>query len=208
MGVTTEQFDALEPLPYSQARLLLQTGDILLFHSTAIGSFVIETFTESLWSHASIIWQVKDVDRVMLLESVDKMGVRCSRLSNRINGCAPDPRPYNGKLLVLRHKAVPAPIPDATAKAMMGFALDRLGYPYSTQELVDVAERIAAGLLHIAVSGEVASSVAYICSEYVACIYAAVGLELMQDKEGFVAPADISLDPNLELVCAMCPDSP
>lgn len=206
MAVTKEQFEALKPVPYSRARPQLRTGDIVLFHSAAAPSELIEIFTESLWCHAAMIWVVPDIDRVMLLESVDKYGVRGTRLSNRINGCPPAPSRYPGKLLVLRHPRLPYPLPRQTGVNLMGYALDRLGYPYGTQELIDIAERIGAGMLGAALKGEVSSSTSFICSQYVAWCYQAAGIQLQPDRKGFIAPADIAADPNVQALCALCPD--
>jgi hypothetical protein len=72
MAVSTAQFNALPPTTYGAARSRLRTGDIVLFHSSGIPSELIEHFTDSLWCHAAIVWNVAPpADRVMLLESVD-----------------------------------------------------------------------------------------------------------------------------------------
>ena len=84
----TPDFEAMKPIPYSQARPKLRTGDILLFHSTGLGSLATEYFTHSLWCHAAFVWCLPDVQRVLLLESMDKIGVRVMPMSTRINGCA------------------------------------------------------------------------------------------------------------------------
>ena len=63
-----------------------QTGDILLFSTVGGFSSLIEQFTDSLWSHAAFIWNMEDIDRVILLESVETFGVRAIALSNRIDG--------------------------------------------------------------------------------------------------------------------------
>jgi len=206
MPVTTAQFEAMKPVPYSQARELFRTGDILLFHSSAAPSELIEIFTESLWCHAAMIWVEADIDRVMLLESVDKFGVRATRLSNRINGCPPSPNKYPGKLLVLRHPDLPYPLPHQMGVDLMGYALDRLGYPYGTDELIDIAKRIAAGMVGEILKGEVSSDTSFICSQYVAWCYKTVGITLQPDPKGFVAPADIANDPKVVPLLSLAPD--
>ena len=191
MAVTAAQFETMTPVAYSQARPGLRTGDILLFDSSDIGSQVVEHFTHSVWCHAAMVWRMgHPVDRAMVLESVDTFGVRALRLSNKINGCAASPKPYEGKLLVVRHADFPSDIPDAQQHAMMTFAVDRLGYPYSTKELLQIGIRIAAGMMGHDLPGEAGGGNSYICSEYVARCYSALGITLATDKEGFIAPGD------------------
>jgi hypothetical protein len=208
VAVSTDEFEALTPVPYSVARAQLRTGDILLFHSLNIGSVVIEHFTHSLWSHAAFIWNMEDIDRVLLLESVDTFGVRALSLRNRINGSSAAPEPYPGKLLVLRHPDFPYPADPRKIGLMTQFAIDRLGYPYATAELVKIGMRIAAGLAGMTLPGELQPENAYVCSEYVANCYKAMGIALAPDKGGFIAPADIAEDPKVQAVLALCPDPP
>jgi len=206
MAVTTAQFEALKPIPYAKARRKLRTGDIMLFSTKGGFSSVIEHFTDSLWSHSAIIWRAPEIKRILLMESVENVGVRAIALSNRINGSAADPKPYGGQLLVVRHKAFPHPAPAAKVAAMTRFAIDRLGYPYSGEEVAKIGLRIAAGLAGHDLPGELEPHNAYVCSEYVAKCYDAVGIDLAPDKEGFMAPADIADDPEIEAVCAVRPD--
>ena len=206
MAVTTEQFEAMPAIPYSQARNLLRTGDILLFHAKNFPDDAIELATHSLWCHAGFIWRLPDVDRLLLLESVDKYGVRAMPLSTRINGDAAHPKPYPGQFLVLRHADLPAEQDNEKIKAMTGFALDRLGYPYSPAELAAIAARIVAGVAGLTLPGRLDPKNGYICSEYVAKCYEALGIALAPDREGFIAPADIANDPGLTPVYSIVPD--
>jgi hypothetical protein len=206
MTVSTAQFDALVPVPYAQARPQLRTGDILLFHSSGLGSETIEFFTHSLWCHAAFVWCIDEFDRVLLLESVDKFGVRARPMSNLINGCMASPKPYPGKLLVVRHADFPPPPNQVQVGNMTRFALDRIGYPYSMEELADIAGRIAAGLAGQIVPGQLDPRKSFICSEYVAKCYEAMGIQLAPDKEGYIAPGDIANDAKVEAVFAVCPD--
>lgn len=208
MAFSTAEFEALAPTPYSQARASLRTGDILLFHSTALQSMAIEHFTNSLWSHAAFIWNIKDIDRLLLLESVDTFGVRAVALSNRINGSSAEPRPYSGKLLVARHADFPHPADPKLLGTMTQFAIDRLGYPYSAEELMKIGLRIAAGLAGKTLSSELEPRNAYVCSEYVAKCFDAIGIDLAPDRLGFIAPADIANDPKIRAVLSLRPDRP
>ena len=208
MAVSTADFEAMTPTPYSQARAGLRTGDILLFHSHNFPDDAIELATHSLWCHAAFVWRLADIDRLILLESVDKVGVRAAPLSTRINGSTAHPKPYPGKLLVLRHPRFPTEPHAAQIAAMTAFALDRLGDPYSPAELVKIAERIAAGIAGITLPGRLEPKNGFICSEYVAKCYEVIGLPLAPDKEGFIAPADIANDPEVYAVYSLVPDPP
>lgn len=208
MAVSTAEFNAMEQTPYSVARPKLRTGDIVLFHSSAAPSELIEHFTDSLWCHAAIVWNVMPpTDRVMLLESVDTYGVRAMRMSSKINGCPASPTPYPGKILVVRHSALENGMSDAQAHDMTDFAVDRLGYPYSPTELVRIGLRIAAGLAGQDLPGVLAPKNAYVCSEYVAGCLQAVGLNIVPDKKGFIAPADIANDPEVKALLSLVHDA-
>ncbi len=210
MTITTAQFEALTPVPYSQARSQLQTGDILLFSSTGPFSLIIEHFTNSLWSHVGLVWRVGDegFDRVLILESLEDVGIRAVSASNRLNGTAAAPRPYDGHVLVARHNRLPAPLAPAQVTDMMRFGVDHLGYPYNPLELARIATRIALGLADVKLPGRLEPTNAYICSEFVAKCFEAVGVDLAPDIEGYMAPADIARDPDVEAVIAIRPDAP
>lgn len=207
MTVTTEQFEALTPVAYSDARLDLQTGDILLFSSTELTSRAIEHFTDSLWSHASIILALKEIDRVFIVESIDKLGVRMMPLSSRLNGIPGETGAYGGKLLLARHTGFPHGDIEQI-NTLTRVALERLGCPYSPGELVKIAERIAAGLVGRVLPGELTENGRYICSEYVAMCFQSIGLTILPDKEGFMAPGDIARDSKVVAVMALTPDPP
>lgn len=208
MAFTTDEFLQMPKTTYSSARHELRTGDILLFHSTALGSRLVELGTHSLWSHAAFVWRLDDIDRVMLLESMDTVGVRMMPMSTRINGCAAIPTPYHGSLLVLRHSAIPETIDKLKIRAMTQFALDRVGYPYSFQELHQIMARIALGMAGEILTGRLESKNGFICSEYVARCLEEVGATIAPDKEGFIAPADIAADPNVIGLYSLQPDHP
>jgi hypothetical protein len=206
MTVATEEFEAMKPVPYSSARASLKTGDILLFSTLGGFSSVIEHFTQSLWSHSGFIWNMEDIDRVLLLESVETFGVRAVALSNRVNGSSAAPTPYPGKLLVVRHDQFPYPADPGKVRSMTCFAIDRLGYPYDAEEIVKIGLRIAVGMTGHDLPGVLQPKNSYICSEYVAKCYAAMDVALVPDKDGFIAPGDIAADPHINAVMSICPD--
>ena len=207
MAVTTEQFKAMDTTAYSQARSQLRTGDVVLFHSTALGSLATELGTHSLWSHAAMVWRLPDVDRVLLLESMDTVGVRVMPMSTRIDGCAAAPTPYHGGLLVLRHPDLPEQIDPKKLRAMTQFALDRVGFPYSFSELHQIALRIALGIVGKILKGRLEPKNQFICSEYVAKCLEVIGVEIAPNIEGFIAPADLANDVKVTAVFSLKPDA-
>ena len=66
--------------------------------------------------------------------------------------------------------------------------------------------RLGAGLVGQKLPGELNPKNAYVCSEYVAKCYEAMGIDLVTDKAGFVAPPDIADDPNVNCFMSLCPD--
>jgi cell wall-associated NlpC family hydrolase len=210
VAVTTAEFLAMTAQPYSQARSQLQTGDLLLFSSKGGFSAIIEHFTNSLWSHAGLVWRVGDADfdRVLILESIDTLGIRAVSASNRLNGTAAAPAPYGGAVLVARHRKLPQPLSAARVLEMTRYGVDHLGFPYNPEELAKIAVRIAAGLANITLPGHLEPTNSFICSEFVAKCYAAVGVDLAPNKGGYMAPADIAADPDVFAVARLCPDPP
>ncbi len=211
MAVTLDQFKQMTPVAYLDVRSQLRTGDIVLFSSNDWFSKVIQKATGSEWSHSGFVWVLPDIDRVLLLESVETFGVRAVALSARVDGTiGGDKGPYDGKLLVARHAQFPTVETSPTFLKDFGdmtrFAIDRLGSPYAPMEIVRIGLRIAAGDFDIPVSGELEPKTAYICSEYVAMCYAAMGIELKGDDKGFIAPSDIANDPNVTAVVALKAD--
>jgi hypothetical protein len=178
----------------------------LLFHSSGLPLEMIEHFTDSLWGHAALILRVQDIDSMLLLESVHTYGVRAGAMSNRINGGGATPAPYPGKLLVLRHRQFPPETEQAAIGKTARVAIGKLGYPYSQEEIARIGLRIAAGMAGRTLAGQLEPVHAFVCSEYVAKCYDAMGITLAPDREGFIAPADLANDPNVYAVCAIRAD--
>ena len=207
MAMTTEQFDEMPMVAYSDARPQLRTGDILLFNSANREAELIEFGTTSLWSHAAFVWRLTDVDRVMLLESMDPVGVRMMPMSTRVDGCAAGV-PYQGKLLVLRHREFPDPPAPTKLRLMTQFALDRVGFPYSLSELSQIEQRIILGMAGKIIMGRPTQENQFLCAEYVAKCFEVMGIRLAPDREGFIAPADIANDANVNGLFSLCPGKP
>ncbi len=206
MAVANSIFTDMPAGAYDAARPLIRNGDIALFSGQEGMSKMIEHFTDSVFCHVGFIWRMDDIDRIMLLESVEVVGVRMLPLSAKINGGLSG-KPYNGKMLVARHDDFPPP-GDNFNKAfgeMTKVAIDRLGCPYNAEEIGLIAANIAAGLAGIHMPDFLKPENAYICSEYADICYRALGIQIARKQADFIAPADFANDPKVKPVVTLKP---
>jgi len=103
MPLLRNKFPAVPPTPYAELRPRLQSGDVLLCSGTGVFSNLIQRATRSVWSHVALVMRLEGIDRVMVLESVEPIGVRTVRLSKYLTNYANDGKPYPGRLAVIRH---------------------------------------------------------------------------------------------------------
>ena len=78
---------ALKALPvdsYQQRRAKLRSGDLLFASGDYTVSKAIRKMTDSPWSHVGVVFWLKSIQRVLLLESVESIGVRFAPLSLRV----------------------------------------------------------------------------------------------------------------------------
>jgi len=179
---------------------MVRSGDILLCSSRGIASRAIRWATRSPWSHNAVAFRIEEIDRVLVLECVEHIGVRAVPLSDFIAHTSSGRPPYPGRILLARHQAMAAIAGNATTRQMMGFAFDRLGVCFSQKETIKIAARIALGRLNIHMPTCLRPDDEYICSEYVARCFEAVGIVIPWDGLGFIAPADFAFDPKVEAV--------
>ena len=196
MPLERNQFPSVPPTPYADLRPQLRSGDVLLCSGNGIFSNLIQRATRSVWSHVGLILRVDAIDRVMLLESLEPVGVRTVRLSKYLTNYANDHRPYPGKLAVIRHLELDAHAADPSSgfAEMARWAVDRFGYPYDKEQILKIAARITADRMRFS-KGErdrLDDNGAYICSEYVARCFAEIGIDIPWSRKGFIAPADFA----------------
>ena len=126
----------------------------------------------------------------MVLEAVQQ-GARTVALSSFVKGNS-SLKPYNGRLLIARHRAFTEHATPEGLLAMSQFAIDRFGAPYGFREMFRIAIRVALGRLNIKIPPMLAPKSAFICSEYAAACYAEVGIKIAWDGLGFIAPSDFA----------------
>jgi len=200
MTIPADIFRTMKPQKYEALRSEIQNGDILLFSGPDLSSRFIQWGTKSLWSHVGFIIRLDHIDRVMLLESVENVGVHTVALSNTVYGNKKSLPPYRGKLLIARHADFTS-VNMHQLKTMSEFAVDRLGSPYAVAEIIKIGMRIMFGMLfNIKMPQLLQADDEFICSEYVALCYRTIGIQIPWDGLGFIAPSDIANDPKINPV--------
>jgi len=179
---------------------------------------MIQASTQSEWSHIAVIVRLESIDRVMLVESVEPIGVRAVPLSKYLHDYDGAGHPYPGTLRIARHRGFAAHATPAGLARLGHYAVDQLGTPYDHYEIAKIAARIT--LTQLAEPDAHQSQLdawkaeglerdrEYICSEYAWECYRAAGLELPYDPRGFVAPKDFVDNADIEwlgeLLVASC----
>jgi hypothetical protein len=193
--------DALETLPAWDAAAIeaeVRDGDLFLCSGNHAFSKLIRWATKTPWSHVALAMRVDEVSRVMVLESVEKIGVRTVPFKTFIFGDE-GRRPYPGRVVLARHAKIAAkPRPDIDRMAQ--FAIDQLGDPFDGLEVARIGLRIAMGRLDRKTPGLFRARGEYICSEYVADCFEQIGVKPPWDGRGFIAPSDFAADPDLTAI--------
>ena len=200
MAVDESVLKDLRQTPYREIRDAVRDGDILLCSARDVFSRLIRWATKSPWSHCAIAFRIEEIDRVLVLEAVEKLGVRCVPLSDFLRRTSSGLEPYPGDIVLARHKGLAAKSRARPMTKMAEFAFDRLGDKFSQGEMYKIALRIVVGRLNRHMPKSLGPDDEFICSEYVARCYKALGIEFPWDGLGFMAPADIARDPRLEAV--------
>jgi uncharacterized protein YycO len=196
MAISVKKFPQKPAQAYKKIRNQIKTGDILLCSGSGLFSKLIQGASKSVWSHVAFIIRLDSIDRVMVLESVEPLGVRTVPLSHYVRDYKGDGRGYPGRLLIARHKQFGS-LPPARLHKMSQFAVDLFGYPYDKDEIVKIAARIGKSFFGLS-TGAVKRDKEYICSEYAWECYNKVGIKIKYDPRGFVAPKDFAAAKDIE----------
>lgn len=183
---------------YTAFRPQIEPGDLLLCSGSRPFSRAIQMVTRSPWSHVGFVMPLDAINRVMVLESVESIGVRTVPLSKYLNDYDNNGNSYSGGVVIARHKDFPSTNTAALQK-LSQFAVDMFGYPYDNNEIGKIALRIIASTL-TGVSGadDIRRDREYICSEYVYECYDSVGITI-SSNHGFITPADFANEQQVEL---------
>ncbi len=164
-------------------------------------SKMIQKGTKSVWSHVGFVMRLDNIDRVMVLESVEPLGVRTVPLSKYLDDYDNKNNPYPGGFVIARHDDFHSKATDAKLKKFGQFAVDLFGYPYDKDEIAKIATRISASYLPFSAKEkrELKPDREYICSEYAWECYKSIGIKIAHDKRGFIAPADFAKSKEIKL---------
>lgn len=200
------RYPAVPCVPYPAIRTQIRSGDLLLCSGSSPMSRMIQAATDSLWSHVGFVLRLDLIDRIMVLESVESIGVRAVPLSHYTADYNGTGTGYPGRVYLARH-AVFTQEAVQLATFSQG-AIDLLGRPYDRQEILGIVARIVAGKLGLPPAA-VTPGRAFICSEYCLVCYAALGYQIAYDPRGFIAPNDFAQCPEVaflwELACTARP---
>ncbi|WP_258956595.1 YiiX/YebB-like N1pC/P60 family cysteine hydrolase [Legionella sainthelensi] len=137
-GFSQETFPNVNTNNYDQIRDTIKTGDLLFASGNSLMSSMIKGATNSVWSHVAFIVRLEAIDRIMIMESVETVGVRTVALSNYVRNYNGSGQGYPGKIMLARYQDFPINSFSNLSKQ----AVDLLGYPYNTEEVLRIAARI------------------------------------------------------------------
>ncbi len=184
--------DTIPKVPYPNLDTLIQSGDILFYSGEDEVSKLIRWATHSIWSHIGILFKFEEINRILLLESVESMGVRLIPLSKYIKNIEreEEEEDFYARLVIARHED----LPNANVKALMNFGIDLITRPYDREEIQRIMIRIAKG------EGKAERDRAYMCSELVYECFLKAGVEIPYNHLGFISPEDIWTTPKVHAI--------
>jgi hypothetical protein len=188
-AIERKQIRSLPVVDPSRLRARLRSGDLLFAAGDYLISKAIQQATGSPWSHVAIVWRMPGIEEILLLESVEDMGVRFAPLSRYLDDYERG-RPYRGQIVIARCDGL-----DARGTQRLGsFGVEELTRPYDRDEIGKIVARIALG------RGRRDADREYICSELVFECFARAGKTFSYDRRGFISPHDIWVDEEVSRV--------
>ncbi len=200
MPVSDTVFKALKPRPIEEIASAIQDGDLLLCSGDDAFSRLIGWATNSPWTHIAIACRWSEIGRVMVFESVEKIGVRAVPLTTFVSQNSAGVRPYPGRIVLARHARMAEALAKAgsrAATALADKAVDRLGDRFAPAEIAKIGLRIVLGAAHIRLPPSLGPKNEFICSEYVGRCLEALDIQIPWDGRGFVAPSDFAACPEV-----------
>jgi hypothetical protein len=199
MAIPDNVLTEMKAQPYGKVRPLVKNGDLLLCSATDPMSKLIRWSTKTPWSHIGIAYRIPSLDRVMVFEAVEKIGVRTVPLSTFISRTSEGTHPFPGKILLARDQRFEHAA-EEKKHAMYDFLFGHLGDRFAPAEILRIGMRIAFGRTGRKMPKFLGAKDEFICSEFVAKGFAKAGLKIPWDGLGFVAPGDFALAPDVDAV--------
>ena len=203
MAIDNDILETMKAEPLEAVVRRIRDGDILLCSCDEPFSKLIRWATKSPWSHIALAYRWQGIGRVMVFEAVQKIGVRTVPLSTFISQGATGKKPFPGKILLARHDDYAekgGASGSAAMKRLADFAVDRFGDPFAAGEILKIGMRVAFGRLGRKMPEALGPDDEFICSEYVAKCYEAVGIKVDWDGRGFIAPSTFAGDPKMRAI--------
>lgn len=176
----------MKQIKYTDARAVINDGDVVLFQGNSVISKLVRLFTRSRYSHSGVVvwWG----DRLMVLESTEPE-VRVVPLSKRVVQ-------YPSVHLFTASDGLSLML---DRKALVVAAQSQLGKKYSVWGMVRLIRRFFEKIR--GVSDPWNPPEKFVCSQFVSFVYRAAGVDLvpgLADKD--TTPEDISKSICLRLV--------
>src|SRR5581483_438890 len=168
MAIGPDVFSKYKARSYKDVRPLVRDGDLLFVSSREPFPRLIRWATKSPWSHVAIAFRLKEIDRVVVLDCVEKIGVRCVPLSTFVRKTPRGKTPVPGRILLARHAGMAAKSRANPLRRMAEFAFDHLGDHFSQAEMLKIVARISLGRLDRPLHPSLGPDTEFICSEFVA----------------------------------------
>jgi len=191
MAITIRDFPDLPKRRYDDLRPDVQTGDLLLCSGSSVFARMIQKASNSVWSHVGFVLRLAEVDRVMVLESVESVGVRCVPLRHYTDGYSGFRKGYPGRVILARHKGFVEAATRERLHAMSHFALNRCWHDYTREDVLRLTARIGRSIFGFS-DEQAKQGEEYISSEFVLQCYRSCGIKIEYDERSFIAPRDFA----------------
>lgn len=203
MAIDDDVLTKLKPEPFETIVRKVRDGDILLCSGSDPFSRLIGWSTKSPWTHVALAYRWPALGRIMVFESVQQLGVRTVPLTRFISQSSTGVHPYPGKIILARHEDYAdkgGKQGSAAMSRLADFAVDRFGDRFAALEILKIAARISLGALQREMPKSLGPKNEFICSEYAAKCFEAVGIKIAWDGMGFIAPAHFARDPKTKAI--------
>jgi hypothetical protein len=196
VAIEDDYLKSSKPEPLSGVSRRIRDGDLLLCSADDPFSRLIGWSTKSPWTHVALAFRWPSLGRVMVFEAVTTIGVRAVPIAKFISETSSGQKPYPGKIVLARHEdfSDKSAAHGAAKGRMIDFAVDHLGDRFAGGEILKIAARMLVGRFERKMPKLLGPKHGFICSEYVAKCFEAMGVEVAWDGLGFIAPADFARD--------------
>lgn len=171
---------------YELIRDQIETGDILICSGRGLFSDLIQDFTDSDWSHVGMIIKFKNLDRIMVVESMEGVGFRLIPFSHYLHS-------YRGNFILMRHLEFKDKV---DFKKLGKLVFDLQATRYDNREIFKIGLRIILNKLGITkllkIKFKANNNNKYICSEAIKMLLSSFNIKIPFNKLGVITPSDFA----------------